>query len=168
MGQFCSISSLSLRDCSIGDLGYSKLQNFLRGNSILREFDVSSCDLSAVAMSMIVDTLKSQFMMGHGKNWEDNLREEHNSRNTVRNNYSSGLQTIKMNKNPRIGSSVVALFSSISEDDIRCLERVELRNCGIPSNREVDFALRELIENVPENLAVFDLRQNVLLDNDTR
>jgi len=115
---------------------------------------------------MIVDTLKSQFMMGHGKNWEENLREEH-SRNTVKNSYFSGLQTIKMNKNPRIGSSVVALFSSISEDDIRCLERVELRNCGIPSNREVDYALQELIENIPENLAVFDLRQNSLLDSDT-
>ena len=68
----------------------------------------------------------------------------------------------------RIGSSVVALFSSISEDDIRCLERVELRNCGIPSNREVDYALRELIENIPQKLSVFDLRQNPILDNDTR
>ncbi|CAG5102409.1 Oidioi.mRNA.OKI2018_I69.chr1.g287.t1.cds [Oikopleura dioica] len=149
LGQFCEISSLSLRDCSIGDLGYSRLQNFLRGNSILRKLDVSSCDLSAVAMSMIVDTLKSQFMMGHGKNWEENLREE------------------ERNVSSTIGSSVVALFSSISEDDIRCLERVELRNCGIPSNREVDYALRELIENVPQKLSVFDLRQNPILDNDT-
>lgn len=167
LGQHCNLASLSLRDCGIGDLGYSRLQNFLRGNTLLRTLDISACDLSAVAMSMIVDTLKSQFMMGHGKNWEDNLRYGTTGGERSTPSYSSGIKVVKLNDNHRLGESIVALLSAISCDDVRCLEKVELRNCDIHSSREIDHALQDLIEQVPDKLSVFDVRQNPMLDNDT-
>lgn len=62
---------------------------------------------------------------------------------------------------------MIALLGAIIYDDIRCLERLELRKCSITSSAEFDSCLEDMLERMPTSLAVLDFRQNPIMENDS-
>ena len=67
-GEFCRIEVFTLRNCRIGDVGYSKLNKPIRTLTTLTTLDMSACDLSNAAIVMLTDTLRTKTL--HGK-WQN-------------------------------------------------------------------------------------------------
>lgn len=162
--KYCRISSLSLNRCKIGDLGFSKVNRYLKHRDALFKLDLSGCDLSPVAMVMIIETLKCQYMRGQGQFWIDNLRK---SPFETDQSTSSGIKVLKLNDNPRIADAVIPLLTAIIYDDIRHLERVELRRCNIQPCPTLDSILEDMLDKIPRALSVLDFRENAILENET-
>ena len=162
--KYCNIINLSLNRCRIGDLGFSKIYRYLKNREVLNRLDLSGCDLSPVAMTMVIETLKSQYMRGQGQFWVDNLRKlEHE----IDQSKSSGIKVLKLNDNPRIADAVIPLLTAIIYDDIRYIERIELRRCAIQPSPKFDSLLEDMLDKIPRSLSVVDLRENALLENET-
>jgi len=162
--QTCRLSYLSLSGCQIGDLGFSKLQRFLSRRDVVSRLDLSGCDLSPVAMTIIIDTLKARMLRGSGQFWRENLR---NATDHVEESHFNGIRVLKLNENARLADSITPLLTAIIYDDLRCLERVELRRCEIAPNPKLDSVLEDMLDKIPSSLSVLDLRQNPIMQNET-
>ena len=74
---------------------------------------------------------------------------------------------LKLNDNPRIADAVIPLLTAIIYDDIRHLERVELRRCHIQPSPTLDSILEDMLDKIPRALTVLDVRENEILENET-
>ena len=59
----------------MGDLGFSKIQKYLKNTETIERLDLSGCDLSPVATTIVIDMLKTRMMRGTGYFWTENLRK---------------------------------------------------------------------------------------------
>ena len=114
--QPCRLTHLSLSGSQMGDLGFSKLSRFLCGRDVVSRLDLSGCDLSPVAMTIIIDTLKTRMLRGSGHFWRENLR---NASDHVEDSHFNGIRVLKLNGNARLGDSITPLLTAIIYDDLR-------------------------------------------------
>jgi hypothetical protein len=121
--QTCRLSYLSLSGCQIGDLGFSKLQRFLSRRDVVSRLDLSGCDLSPVAMTIIIDTLKARMLRGSGQFWRENLR---NATDHVEESHFNGIRVLKLNENARLADSITPLLTAIIYDDLRLASVIRL------------------------------------------
>ena len=62
--EFCHIEELTLRNCKIGDVGFSKLNKQIRILTTITVLDLSACELSNAAVVMLTDTLRTKSLQG--------------------------------------------------------------------------------------------------------
>ena len=72
---FCNLRVLSLSSSKMGDLGLSKIQKYLKNTETIERLDLSGCDLSPVATTIVIDMLKTRMLKGTGYFWTENLRK---------------------------------------------------------------------------------------------
>ena len=162
--KYARVVNLSFNGCQIGDLGFSKIYRYLSNPEFLCRLDLSGCDLSPVAMSMIIESLKTQFMRGQGQFWIENLRK---SDLEVDPSKALGIKVLRLNSNPRLSGAIVPLLTAVCYDDLKCLERIELRKCEIESSNKFNATLEDMLDKLPGTLSVLDLRENPILENQT-
>ena len=166
--EFCRLEELTLRNCKIGDVGFSKLNKQIRLLSSITILDLSSCDLSNAAVVMLTDTLRTKSLQGifyrtfskilisyvvTGETWADNLRG-----NSPRSGSIKQLGRIVLNRNSKIQNSIVELLKALSGEEVTCVEELEIRECGITADAQVNQVLADLLHDPPPKLKLFDIR----------
>ena len=74
---FCGIVELYLQGCSIGDVGFAKINKSLRQIKTIHKLDLSDCSLSNGSIIMLVDTLRMKSLDSNENKWIGNLRDDH-------------------------------------------------------------------------------------------
>ena len=138
--------------CKLGDVGFSKINKSIKVMSSLINIDLSHCELSNASVSLLTDTLRQKSSETATSEWVSKLRDENKNRKL------HGLTSVILNKNPKISNSIVELIEAINKEEILCLSRLELRQCGISATDQIDQHLSILLQDPPPCLQIFDLR----------
>jgi len=152
----CSIVELYLQGCAIGDVGFAKINKPLRQMKTIHKLDLSGCSLSNASISMLADTLRMKSLDANETKWIGNLRDDYLVP-------KKQLGVLILNDNTKIQNSIVELLEAMANEDITCLETLEIRNCSILSNARMNQALTGILQEPPEVLETFDIRQNPIL-----
>ena len=63
-----------------------------------------------------------------------------------------------LNKNDKIGNSIVELLSALSQEEVTCVEELEIRECDIKADSKINQTLADLLHEPPVKLKLFDIR----------
>ena len=173
----CSIVELYLQGCAIGDVGFAKINKPLRQMKTIHKLDLSGCSLSNASITMLADTLRMKSLDANETKWIGNLRDDYLVP-------KKQLGVLILNDNTKIQNSIVEeqvliyrfciyprnsfkilnilklakLLEAMANEDITCLETLEIRNCSILSNARMNQALTGILQEPPEVLETFDIR----------
>ena len=110
----------------------------------------------------ITSTLKviEKLFIATGEQWVDNLRVDSPRSSSVKQ-----LTRLVMNKNAKIENSIVELLRAQADEEVTCIEELELRECNIQADSKINQVLADLLHDPPQKLKLFDLRVNPVLDD---
>ena len=63
-----------------------------------------------------------------------------------------------MNRNSKIQNSIVELLKALAGEEVTCVQELEIRECGITADSQVNQVLADLLHDPPPKLKLFDIR----------
>lgn len=142
---------MSLRRCHIGDEGCEMISCVILKNHVIRNVNLSQCDLTSRCGQALASALTRQKLILYQDAWMQSLRYRQPNWEAM-----PGLRRLTLNGNPKLGNSVAQKIIDAVMDSL-WFKALDLQNCGLTN--EVVEEIVHLIE-CNEDLIIVDVRRN--------